>query len=66
MPGREAGKAKPLKAPKSGPKEYDDDDLAHLAKKKEVGDDEHFFIGSPALSCDGLRFVICIACRARG
>ncbi|KAI8472996.1 MAG: hypothetical protein J3K34DRAFT_412526 [Monoraphidium minutum] len=35
MPGREAGKAKPLKAPKKGPKEYDEDDLEFLKKKKE-------------------------------
>lgn len=35
MVGKEAGKAKPLKAPKKGPKEYDEEDLAHLAKKKE-------------------------------
>jgi hypothetical protein len=37
MVGKEAGKAKPLKAPKKGPKEYDDDELAFLQKKKEVG-----------------------------
>lgn len=36
MPGKDAGKAKPLKAPKKGPKEYDEDDLAFLQKKKEV------------------------------
>lgn len=35
MVGKEAGKAKPLKQPKKGPKEYDDEDLAFLAKKKE-------------------------------
>jgi len=35
MVGKEAGKAKPLKAPKKGPKEYDEEDLAFLAKKKE-------------------------------
>ncbi|KAG0503281.1 hypothetical protein HPP92_003353 [Vanilla planifolia] len=29
------GKAKPLKQPKADKKEYDDDDLAHLQKKKE-------------------------------
>lgn len=34
MPGKEAGKAKPLKAPKKGPKDYDDSDLDFLAKKK--------------------------------
>jgi hypothetical protein len=34
MPGKEAGKAKPLKQPKKGPKEYDEDDAAFLAKKK--------------------------------
>ena len=34
MPGKEAGKAKPLKAPKKGPKDYDDTDLEFLAKKK--------------------------------
>eukprot|EP00798_Chlamydomonas_sp_ICE-L_P024235 gene24235-9834_t len=33
-PGKEGGKAKPLKAPKKGPKEYDEDDLAFLEKKK--------------------------------
>jgi hypothetical protein len=37
MPGKDAGKAKPLKAPKKGPKEYDEEDLAFLQKKKEVG-----------------------------
>jgi hypothetical protein len=36
MVGKEAGKAKPLKAPKKGPKDYDEDDLAFLQKKKEV------------------------------
>ncbi|KAF6254543.1 translation machinery associated TMA7 [Scenedesmus sp. NREL 46B-D3] len=35
MVGKEAGKAKPLKAPKKGPKEYDEEDVAFLAKKKE-------------------------------
>ena len=34
--GKEGGKAKPLKKPKSGPKEYDDSDLEFL-KKKKVG-----------------------------
>ena len=36
MVGKDAGKAKPLKAPKKGPKEYDEDELAFLQKKKEV------------------------------
>ncbi|KAK4215319.1 translation machinery associated TMA7 [Rhypophila decipiens] len=31
---REGGKAKPLKAPKKGPKELDEDDKAFLEKKK--------------------------------
>ncbi|KAL5615663.1 hypothetical protein BROUX41_005696 [Berkeleyomyces rouxiae] len=31
---RQGGKAKPLKAPKKGPKELDDDDLAFLEKKR--------------------------------
>jgi len=35
MVGKDAGKAKPLKAPKKGPKEYDEDELAFLQKKKE-------------------------------
>eukprot|EP00195_Chlamydomonas_chlamydogama_P009528 CAMPEP_0202895522 /NCGR_PEP_ID=MMETSP1392-20130828/4698_1 /ASSEMBLY_ACC=CAM_ASM_000868 /TAXON_ID=225041 /ORGANISM="Chlamydomonas chlamydogama, Strain SAG 11-48b" /LENGTH=64 /DNA_ID=CAMNT_0049580551 /DNA_START=53 /DNA_END=247 /DNA_ORIENTATION=- len=35
MPGKEGGTKAPLKAPKKGPKEYDDDDLAYLQKKKE-------------------------------
>ncbi|EFN50893.1 hypothetical protein CHLNCDRAFT_141710 [Chlorella variabilis] len=35
MPGREAGKAKPLKAPKAKGKDYDEDDKAFLQKKKE-------------------------------
>lgn len=35
MPGREAGKAKPLKAPKKGAKDYDDSDVEFLKKKKE-------------------------------
>ncbi|PNW77483.1 hypothetical protein CHLRE_10g438600v5 [Chlamydomonas reinhardtii] len=34
MPGRDAGKAKPLKAPKKADKDYDDSDLEFLAKKK--------------------------------
>jgi hypothetical protein len=34
--GKEGGKAKPLKKPKSGPKEYDESDLEFL-KKKKVG-----------------------------
>jgi len=35
MSGREGGKKKPLKAPKKGGKEQDDDDMAHKAKLKE-------------------------------
>ncbi|KAM7207161.1 Translation machinery associated TMA7 [Naviculisporaceae sp. PSN 640] len=31
---REGGKAKPLKAPKKGPKELDEDDKAFLEKKR--------------------------------
>ncbi|KAL2888549.1 hypothetical protein HOO65_030050 [Ceratocystis lukuohia] len=31
---RQGGKAKPLKAPKKGPKDLDDDDLAFLEKKR--------------------------------
>ncbi|EGG02347.1 uncharacterized protein MELLADRAFT_110228 [Melampsora larici-populina 98AG31] len=34
MPGREAGKAKPLKAAKKAPKEEDEDDKAFKAKQK--------------------------------
>jgi len=33
MPGKEGGKAKPLKKPKKE-KHYDDEDLEHLKKKK--------------------------------
>lgn len=32
MSGRQGGKAKPLKKPKKGPKELDEDDLAHKQK----------------------------------
>lgn len=35
MSGREGGKKKPLKAPKKGDKELDDEDLAHKQKLKE-------------------------------
>ncbi|KAJ7564052.1 hypothetical protein O6H91_03G134800 [Diphasiastrum complanatum] len=35
MSGKQGGKLKPLKAPKSDKKEYDEDDKAHIAKKKE-------------------------------
>ncbi|KAL4859009.1 hypothetical protein ACK3TF_000800 [Chlorella vulgaris] len=35
MPGKDGGKAKPLKAPAKKSKDYDDDDKAFLAKKKE-------------------------------
>ncbi|PHH59899.1 hypothetical protein CDD81_2387 [Ophiocordyceps australis] len=31
---REGGKAKPLKQPKKGPKDLDDDDMAYLEKKR--------------------------------
>ena len=33
-PNREGGKAKPLKAPKKGAKDLDDDDKAFLEKKR--------------------------------
>ncbi|KAL8098976.1 hypothetical protein AgCh_031618 [Apium graveolens] len=33
--GKQGGKAKPLKQPKSEKKEYDEDDVAKLQKKKE-------------------------------
>merc|ERR1711937_483064 len=32
MSGRQGGKAKPLKKPKKGPKDLDEDDLAHKQK----------------------------------
>lgn len=32
--GNTGGKAKPLKAPKKGPKDLDEDDLAYLEKKR--------------------------------
>ncbi|KAJ3029390.1 UNVERIFIED_CONTAM: hypothetical protein HDU68_012357 [Siphonaria sp. JEL0065] len=35
MSGRAGGKAKPLKAPKKGPKDLDEEDVAFLQKKKE-------------------------------
>jgi len=35
MSGRDGGKKKPLKAAKKQAKDLDEDDLAHLAKKKE-------------------------------
>ncbi|KAG0499033.1 hypothetical protein HPP92_003724 [Vanilla planifolia] len=35
MSSKQGGKAKPLKQPKADKKEYDDDDLAHLQKKKD-------------------------------
>jgi hypothetical protein len=34
MPGKEGGKAKPLKAKKAAEKNYSDEDKAHLQKKK--------------------------------
>lgn len=34
MPGKEGGKAKPLKQKKAGSKDYTDEDKAHLQKKK--------------------------------
>ena len=34
MPGREGGKAKPLKAPKKKQQDLDDDDIAFREKKK--------------------------------
>ncbi|PKU71954.1 hypothetical protein MA16_Dca024312 [Dendrobium catenatum] len=35
MSSKQGGKAKPLKQPKADKKEYDEDDLAHLQKKKD-------------------------------
>ncbi|TMW83256.1 hypothetical protein EJD97_002334 [Solanum chilense] len=35
MSSKQGGKAKPLKAPKTEKKEYDENDKAFLAKKKE-------------------------------
>lgn len=35
MPGKDGGKAKPLKQPKKGEKDYDEADLEFLKKKKE-------------------------------
>ncbi|PRP88316.1 coiled-coil domain-containing protein [Planoprotostelium fungivorum] len=35
MPGREGGKAKPLKAAKKETKEMDDDEIAFKAKQRE-------------------------------
>ncbi|KAM7480452.1 hypothetical protein LguiA_028665 [Lonicera macranthoides] len=35
MSSKQGGKAKPLKQPKADKKEYDEDDLAKLQKKKE-------------------------------
>jgi len=35
MSGREGGKKKPLKQAKKGPKEMDDDDMAHHQKLRE-------------------------------
>jgi len=35
MSGRQGGKAKPLKAKKKGPKELDEDDIAHQQKMRE-------------------------------
>ncbi|EIM21861.1 translation machinery associated TMA7 [Wallemia mellicola CBS 633.66] len=34
MSGRQAGKAKPLKAPKKDKKDFDDEDIAFKAKQK--------------------------------
>lgn len=34
MSGRQAGKAKPLKAPKKDKKDFDDEDVAFKAKQK--------------------------------
>ena len=34
MPGKEGGKAKPLKKPKGKEKNYDDEDIEFLKKKK--------------------------------
>ncbi|CDO98046.1 unnamed protein product [Coffea canephora] len=35
MSSKQGGKAKPLKQPKADKKEYDEEDKAHLQKKKE-------------------------------
>ncbi|XP_077292147.1 translation machinery-associated protein 7 homolog [Arctopsyche grandis] len=35
MSGREGGKKKPLKAPKKGSKDMDDDEVAHKQKLKD-------------------------------
>ncbi|CAM8949911.1 unnamed protein product [Rhodiola kirilowii] len=35
MSSKQGGKAKPLKQPKADKKEYDENDLANLQKKKE-------------------------------
>ncbi|KAL0904553.1 hypothetical protein M5K25_026678 [Dendrobium thyrsiflorum] len=35
MSSKQGGKAKPLKQPKADKKEYDEDDLAHIQKKKD-------------------------------
>lgn len=35
MSSREGGKKKPLKNPKKGPKDMDDDEVAHKQKLKE-------------------------------
>ncbi|XP_004304503.1 PREDICTED: translation machinery-associated protein 7-like [Fragaria vesca subsp. vesca] len=35
MSSKQGGKAKPLKQPKADKKEYDEDDLAKLQKKKD-------------------------------
>ena len=42
MSGRQGGKAKPLKKPKKGPKDLDEDDIVHkqkmMAEKKALAD----------------------------
>ncbi|EEF46482.1 Coiled-coil domain-containing protein, putative [Ricinus communis] len=35
MSSKQGGKAKPLKQPKAGKKEYDETDLANIQKKKD-------------------------------
>ncbi|KAK4760755.1 hypothetical protein SAY87_005648 [Trapa incisa] len=35
MSSKQGGKAKPLKQPKAEKKEYDENDIAHIQKKKE-------------------------------
>ncbi|KAL1810531.1 hypothetical protein ACET3Z_027521 [Daucus carota] len=54
MSSKQGGKAKPLKAPKAEKKEYDEDDLAKLQKKKE--EEKPAEQGSRALFGASIRF----------